>query len=359
MFVTQRGLLFAIPAGLLLLTAWRDEFFRGQRPVVSRWLQFAFYAAMPLFSLHTFIFLSVILAGIFVLRAPSRRTLAIFVGSAVVPATICVLLITGRFHSSGGMHEAWGWFLNFYEKDKGWGTFLKDFGLTLPLALVTIFLAFWKKDAEARCFVLISAAVFLICSVVSFSRWEWDNMKLMMWCWLVLAPYLWSLVIRPLKWPAQVAICFLLFFSGAASLMGGLDARHGYSLASRSELASWQAAVRNIPATDRFAVMPDYNHPLILLGRRVAVGYDGHLYSHGLDYGEKMNLTKDALMGRASWQDAAPKLNVQWGALRRTDRPDFVTEGIGALYDLRPTLTPDPANPAPQPPPPQPVGLSW
>jgi hypothetical protein len=355
MFVTQRGLLFALPAGLLLLTAWRDEFFRDSRPVIARWFQFVLYAAMPLFSLHTFIFLSAMLAGIFVLRAPSRRILAIFVASAVLPATVCVLLITGKFYSSGGLHEAWGWILN----NKGWIAFLKDFGLTLPLALITLVLALWRKDAEARCFVGLAAAVFLFCCVVSFSRWEWDNMKLIMWSWLVLAPYLWSLVIRPQQWPAQAALCFLLFFSGAVSLIGGLDARHGYAIANRSELAAWQDAIRDIPATDRFAAVPDYNHPLILLGRKLAVGYDGHLWSHGLDYGEKMALTKSALRGGVSWQVAAPQLNVQWGALRRTDRPDFVTQGIGAVYDLRPCLKPDPANPAPLPPPPRPVGLSW
>jgi hypothetical protein len=361
MFVTQRGLLLALPAGLMLLTSWREEFFRGRRPPIARWLQFVLYAAMPLFSLHTFIFLSAILAGLFLLQAPSRLTLAIFVGAAVLPATACVLLVTGNFYSSGGLHLAWTWLPNFYPKpeDRGWLMVLKDFGLSLPLGLATVVIAVWKKDVEARAFVGLASAVFLICCVVAFSRWEWDNMKLMMWCWLVIAPYLWSLVIRPLQGPAQAALCFVLFFSGAASLIGGLDARHGYSIGSRSELASWQAAVKDIPATDRFAAFPDYNHPLILLGRKVAVGYDGHLWSHGLDFGEKMALTKDALRGAVSWEIAAPKLQVQWGALRRTDRPDFVSEGIGAVYDLRPCLTRDPASPAPPPPPPRPVGLSW
>lgn len=351
MFVTQRGLLFALPAGLLLLTAWREEFFRGKSPLVPRWLQFVLYAAMPLFSLHTFIFLSVMLAAIFVLRGTNRKTLARLVGSAFVPATLCVLLITGMFFSSGGLHPAWGWILN----GKGWTDFLKDFGLVLPLGAITAFLAVRGRDEEARCFVGAATALFLFCCVIAFSRWEWDNMKLMMWCWLAVAPYLWSLVIRPLKWPAQAAICFVLFFSGAVSLIGGLDARHGYSLATRSELAQWQAAVKNIPATDRFAAMPDYNHPLILLGRKLACGYDGHLWSHGLNYGEKMALTKNALSGAVGWQEAAPKLNVQWGAIRQKDRPDAVPQGVGTLYDLRQYLKPAPGSPAPPPPPPQSV----
>lgn len=351
MFVTQRGLLFALPAGLLLLTSWREEFFHGKPPVVPRWLQFVFYACMPLFSLHTFIFLSAMLAAIFLLRGTSRKTLGIFVGSAFIPATLCVLLITGMFFSTGGIKEAWGWILN----GKGWTDFLKDFGLALPLGAITAFLAVRSKDKEARCFVGAATAMFLLCCVVAFSRWEWDNMKLMMWCWLALAPYLWSLVIRPLHWSAQVALCFVLFFSGAVSLIGGLDARHGYFLASRSELAEWQATVKLIPPTDRFVAMPDYNHPLILLGRKVACGYDGHLWSHGLEYADKLALTKNVLRGAVRWDEAAPQLNAQWGAIRQTDRPDAVPRGVGTLYDLRGYLKPNPGNPALPLPPPQSV----
>ncbi len=351
MFVTQRGLLFALPAGLLLLTSWRDEFFRGKPSIVPRWLQLLLYAAMPLFSLHSFIFLSLMLAAIFLLRGSSRKTLGILVGAAFVPATLCVLLITGMFFSSGGLHLAWGWILN----GKGWPDFFKDFGLTLPLGVITTFLAVRGKDEEARCFVGGATVLFLICCVVAFSRWEWDNMKLMMWCWLVLAPYLWSLVLRPLQLPAQAALCFVLFFSGAVSLIGGLDARHGYFLASRSELAKWQAIVKPIPATDRFVAMPDYNHPLILLGRKVACGYDGHLWSHGLAYQDKMALTKDVLRGIVGWEEAAQKLNVQWGAVRQTDRPDLVPRGAGTLYDLRSYLKPNPGNRELPPPPPQSV----
>jgi hypothetical protein len=360
MFVTQRGLLFALPAGLLLLTTWREEFFRNGRPVLARWLQIVLYASMPLFSLHTFIFLSVMLAGFFLMRPSARRALVLLVGAALVPATVCVLLVTGNF-SASGLHLAWTWLPDFYAKPeaRGWITVLKDFGLTLPLGLATIALALRRKDAEAQGFVLTAAAIFLICCFVAFSVWEWDNMKLMMWSWLVVAPYLWNLVIRPLQRPAQAALCGVLFFSGAVSLIGGLDARHGYTLARRSELAFWRAAVKDIPATDRFAAVPDYNHPLILLGRKVAAGYEGHLWSHGLDYLEKMQLTGAALRGDVSWEIAAPKLNVQWGALRRTDRPDFVTGGIGAVYDLRPCLTPRPTSPTPPPPPPRPVGLPW
>jgi hypothetical protein len=64
MLVTQRGLLYALPCGLVLLRAWRDDFFREGSGLPAS-VQFFLYASMPFFSVHTFLFLSFTLAGIF------------------------------------------------------------------------------------------------------------------------------------------------------------------------------------------------------------------------------------------------------------------------------------------------------
>src|SRR5882724_3683587 len=65
MFLTQRGLLYAIPAGLLLLWHWREKFFRED--VQSRhpgplpfWVELSLYASMPLFHVHTFLALTIV-----------------------------------------------------------------------------------------------------------------------------------------------------------------------------------------------------------------------------------------------------------------------------------------------------------
>ena len=159
------------------------------------------------------------------------------------------------------------------------------------------FALYSDRDIEARCFVWAASAVFAACCVFIFAPWEWDNMKLMLWSWLVIAPYLWKKMLAPLKLPARAAVCVVLFFSGGVSLIGGLDTRHGYAIAQRSELAAWQHAIASIPPDVRFASVSDYNHPLILLGRKVACGYEGHLWSHGLDYHKKLELLDKSLNG--------------------------------------------------------------
>ncbi|MEI6336999.1 MAG: hypothetical protein WCQ57_00265 [Verrucomicrobiota bacterium] len=349
MFITQRGLLFALPAGLLLLSAWREFFFRSGRRILPPWLQGLLYAGMPLFSFHAFLFLSLILAAIFVGQKKSRRDVLVFVASAFLPATVCVVLVTGFFSASSGIRLEPSWILG----GKGAMALLWNFGLTLPLVLILAVRLGRSQDADARAFVWAALMIFLICCAVIFTPWDWDNMKLMMWSWLVVAPYLWTNLIAGLHLPVRAAICFVLFFSGAVSLVGGLDARHGYTLARRSELDAWQHAIAGIPPGTRFACVPDYNHPLILLGRKVACGYEGHLWSHGLKFQKKLALLKSALAGQTAWPIAEPVLGVEWLALRQTDysaaRPpgELPPVGIGALYDLRPLFKRDSYSQAP------------
>src|ERR1700720_3133527 len=84
MFVTQRGLLYAIPAGLILLWHWREKYFRtgqdqspqrrlgggGQSAPLPFWVELSLYASMPLFHVHTFMALSIVLVCLFVAGDP-------------------------------------------------------------------------------------------------------------------------------------------------------------------------------------------------------------------------------------------------------------------------------------------------
>ena len=399
MFVTQRGLLFALPAGLLLLCVWRERYFRSGLRVISFWLELLLYASMPLFSVHAFLFLSLVLCAIFIAsyfrpRNPgnakgsssaggaaiagvpaqtgvscrdgtgSVRELLIFVASAALPATVGILLVTGFFSASSGMRWSPAWIMG--EAGGNLWVWISNFGLALPLSVMLAFALYSDRDLEARCFVWAASALFAACCVFIFAPWEWDNMKLMLWCWLVIAPYLWRKLLAPLKLPARAAVCVILFFSGGVSLIGGLDTRHGYPLAQRSELAGWQHAIASIPPEVRFASVSDYNHPLILLGRKVACGYEGHLWSHGLNYRKKLELLDKSLHGEVDWRLSAPLLDVEWLALRQKDLPVARPPGdppaanaYGALYDLRPLLKQDPSsreNPQLRP---QSVDLSW
>ena len=348
LFVTQRGLLYALPAGLLLLASWRQRFLEKKPGPCSRplWGEALLYASMPVFHLHTFIFLSVVAATIFFLMPGSRRNLGLVVGAAFLPATLQVWCVTGHFRGASML----GWNPGWMQGDDPFFTFwLMNFGVWPLLVGTLIFRITRHRLREAAVFVAPAVAIFLACCFVKFAAWEWDNTKLMLWSYLVIQPWLWNELLA--RWPewARVMSCTLLFFSGAISLVGGISGRHtGYPIAQRSELDGVAAAVRAIPIAERFIAHPTYNHPLLLSGRILALGYPGHAWSHGLDLEPRARAVESILEGRPGWQEQARALNLRylfWGReeeehhptssqpWRQTARLAAAGEW-GALYDL-------------------------
>jgi len=326
MFVTQRGLLYALPAGLLLLVSWRDRFFRGKPGRIPLWLEVLLYSSMPLFHVHTFIFLSLLLGCWFATGIASRRAVIELVAWSVLPATALVGFVCG-FSGGGAMihlvdlTNAGPWTQgneNFFTYWFG------NFGIlpVLTLLLAGVLARSLERgkrtgDPEAAAFVFPSLAIFLFACVVILAPWDWDNIKLLLWCYLAVLPFLWRNLLA--QWPpaARAPICFALFFSGFISLFGGIDQSHkGYELAKRSELDGTKNAVRARPIDEIFAGSPAYNHPLLLLGRKMVMGYPGHLWSHGYDYQAREKKLGQLMMGDAKWREIAASLNVRylfWG----------------------------------------------
>ena len=307
MLVPQRGMLFALPAGLLLLRSWREDFF-GNGSGVPRIAQFLLYVSMPFFSVHTFLFLSLVLASIFLFQPSARWRLFVFVLAAVPLATLGVWLVTGGFSAASGVRWQPGWM----QGEDGWKFWVLNFGVLLAIAPVLFWKSIVRGTPLTRAFATVCFAVFAMCCFVSFAPWEWDNTKLLIWAWLAAAPLIWSEVLKPLPSIPRACLCVLLFFSGAVSLIGGLDNRHGYDLASRSELAATAIAFKDVPPLDRIAIDPQFNHPAILLGRPVVCGYEGHLWSHGLDYREKLTKLGLVVNQAPGWMETAQEIGAKW-----------------------------------------------
>jgi hypothetical protein len=366
MLVTQRGLLYAIPAGLLLLAEWRAQWFHqpdDAEPAARMplWVQVALYGTMPLFHLHTFMFLSALLGCWIMLgRAGVRPRLAAaedLVLWAVLPATACVSLVTGLFQrgqsAASVVHLKPGWMQGDQEFFRYW---FMNFGILpiLAVALLAWTMLRYQKSGRARdafAFVFPSLSIFGVACVVMFAPWEWDNMKIMIWAYMAILPFLHEMLLEvsggvgvPLR-----GVCYtLLFFSGFVSLVGGLDGTHtGYEIAMRSELEPVGFAVRFLPPESTFAGWPTYNHPLLLCGCKLVEGYAGHLASYGIPYEARDEELKAMMMGVPQWRAIANELNVRylfWGAREEEGYPGssqpwknlpVLAAGTwGTIYDL-------------------------
>src|SRR5438874_12558930 len=451
MFVTQRGWLYAIPAGVVLLWYWREKFFRqdvvaasaktndAEQPIAVNargyrkgplpfWVALSVYASMPLFNLHPFMALTVVLIfGLFlegpseikfivglarsegssglgrlishpktwreIFRgAPIRTHAAAMLAMALIPASFFVWLVSDHFRAASVLqwHPGWaqdspdlaapffrmGGSANFGSAtafgsllQKTWNGviapffqfWLTNFGLWVLLALALIALCGWRawkagwswgtKPPADVGFVLPAVVIFAIGYFVQTAPWDWDNLKLMVWGYFLILPFLWSDLIGRWAFPERAVTCVALFASGFITLLGGLAAGHpGFGLMDRARLDAIGTAVRPLLVEARFAAYPTYNHPLLLQGRKVVLGYPGHLWTEGFDYDKPNRELASLMRGAPNWREAAQALGVRyifWGrdetanyqgstrpwetTARRTASGDW-----GAIYDLSP-----------------------
>ena len=287
--VTQRGFLWALPAGVLLMEQWRARLDARRLPLPLG-VEIVLYVLLPFFHLHTFLFMSLLLGvAVLLARSPERRTF-FFVGcGALLPASLLVFLVTDGFSTSNGFAWQPGWM----QGDEGVLYWWWNFGLWLPLFAWTLLRAFFPSKKETmptatpstRVFLLAGGGCILLCFLFRFAPWAWDNVKLLLWGWLALAPWVWTAVMKPLLWPIRTLLLILLFGGGAMELVCGLRPQHIYSWANRQEMAEAEVLLQDLtPNKSRFAALPDTPHPLMWHGFPVALGYTGHLWSHGYSY---------------------------------------------------------------------------
>jgi hypothetical protein len=324
LFVTQRGFLYAMPAGLLLLFAWKKENFGEQREVVPLAVQALLLGAIPLFSIHAALFIGISMVGQFVFAPGCRSRMTRLAFISWPPMALFGWLVTSGCGGHSAIH-ALGWAPGWMSDGTVW-FWIWNFGITLPLLLLLLLkVTRDAADSEARAFVLPAILVFLLCMIIRFAPWPWDNMKLMIWSWVVIAPFLWNCLIKGWNGIVKGAILVLLFGSGAATLVAGLDGRHGYELIRRSLLDQAKWELREAPPDAVIACAPEYNHPVLMLGHPVVCGYEGHLWSHGLDYKGRLELLNSVMMGEPGWLQKAQSLGVSyiyWGDAEAKRWPD-------------------------------------
>ena len=86
-------------------------------------------------------------------------------------------------------------------------------------------------------FLLPATAIFVLAFFVKMAPWGWDNLKVMIWAYFIVLPFLWMRLITLWSTPVRAAVCFALFASGFVCLIGGLAAgRPGFGFSERAEL---------------------------------------------------------------------------------------------------------------------------
>ncbi|MFM1896777.1 MAG: hypothetical protein RLZZ385_1851 [Pseudomonadota bacterium] len=329
LFVTQRGIMFAIPAGLTVLSilykACRDP------AAVPRNLLLAtgvLWGGLAFFHLHSFVAVSLMVAGYAALYRQFQPLLTALI-SAVPLGGGFVLYSTELLRKAGVMRLQWGWTAGEQPLLAYWwqnlGPWLLLFGATI---LLLVWRRRWLQLAEFGFYALL----FLLFTWIMLAPWDWDNVKVLIWPYLGMLAIAWR-CLPPLSVSEPAAprsrlqhwglllssgmMALVLGFSGLVSVLSSLTPEQdSVEVYQTRELWNMEGATLGLSPDAVFIAAPTYNHGLTWLGRIRVLGYEGHTWSHGIDSGEVAAKQQRIFSGDADWRVLATEqgaTHIVWG----------------------------------------------
>lgn len=318
LLTTQRSLLFGTPLVLIALERlWRAV----QEPELRRRRRFlasagAVAGLLPLVHAHAFAVLIAVAAAL-ALLFPPRRDFSFFFGAALALAAPQALWLASGSSLQAKGFLAWqpGWdsggrnLLAFWLMNAGAFIPVLIYGClrAAPRSLVRFHLPFW--------------GLFLASNLLRLSPWIWDNIKLIFF-WLLASTPIVALVVarllrgKGLSRPAGALLLVLLVLSGGIDLGRVASRQVRLRVFDREAIAFARELAAATPPRALVLRAPVHDSLALLAGRRAVLGYLGHVWSQGLDAGDR---EKDVKRIYAGAKDAEALL--KWYAV------DFILVG--------------------------------
>ncbi|MDB5038883.1 MAG: Hydrolase of the metallo-beta-lactamase superfamily [Bacteriovoracaceae bacterium] len=287
--IPQRAFLLGFPFALgiiLFIFSWAKRSFKGTPNWKLCLLGFS-VGILTLIHPHSVLAVAIICFFLFALEPRPIKPWLLFGSTSALFATVAYFLFlkaktTQHFF---GWHGGWmsdGTTLGFF---KFWWI---NWGFFLPLAI----LGAWRTRLFKNPFVLSGFFIFVICNLIRFAPWIWDNTKLLTWSYLLLSipvvsylSFLWNKKNLVSKISA-VLLIGVTTASGALELCRLSHTDQLMSVMWPEEDIKMANQFRSISQpTDRVLVGPDdfQSWVIRLSGRQVLLGYSGTVWSYGFD----------------------------------------------------------------------------
>lgn len=315
---TQRGFLYALPVGLYLIL-------RARKKEQLSWTFGLMWGMLAFFHLHTFAIVSLIIGGESLLRRDVKR----FISSLLIAIPIGSAFV---FYSTQGLKNGsfvrwqWGWTntqtstINFLNLNFGPYLYL-IFGIAIYFAVSTFVNRRNESLSEIAKRYWLHLGLFVLFFNLIVAPWDWDNIKVLIWPYLLILGGLSTLNLQ-LRPGVQVLIAGILSFSGLKAVLPSLTSTTtAPTIYRQGELAKVKAALANAPVNSVFLAAMTHNHSLTFFGRERAIGYEGHLWSHGIQAQDQIAKLKRIFADDPAWRDLARELRVThifWGSEERT-----------------------------------------
>lgn len=341
MFIPQRSILFGWPLlffALALVIESRRLDVAEPAERVRLWTCAGIIGSLlPLVHAHSFAVLSFCVV---MLGAYTDWKLIFRFAAGVLPLALPAVIFMAT-RNSLSTSKFFGWQPGFDGgHDHILNYWMMNAGLFLPLVIIGLARA---RDASVSAPLAAPfASLFILANLFRLSPWIWDNMKFLAPAHAGLAPF--AALALAFLWRhgnAGRAAASVVFAATIAS--GLLDvskvalAGGEFQIFSSDDLAFAEKVRAATPADTVVLTAPTHNHPVLLSGRRLFYGYEGHLWSQGLTYLDRRAAAESMLRGQRPITDEVQGIRIGAVAVTSAEGPQVLDpraiEGLPSLVD--------------------------
>ncbi len=207
---------------------------------------------------------------------------------------------------------------------------LKNTGLFFVLVLFALF----SRRNRLRSFYLPAIVLFIMAELIVFQPWAWDNIKIFFVWYLfsviLVADYLDGVIGKITKKSLRrgflgiiVGICIL---SGTFSLIR--EAFSSFLLFSNTDVETAEYIRVHTPRDAVFLSSDFHNNPVsALAGRNIVMGYEGWLWSHGINYEERATDVQVLFSGTDNFSGLAAQYQIDYIYLSSREKAKYKIDG--------------------------------
>lgn len=344
-FLPQRSFLFAFPITLVALIL----LYKGVKGNRRKYFFLAgiLSGVLPLVQAHSLFLLfliSLIVCPVSIFKSKNRKAMFwdwfIFALITVFLSIPLLMVITPPQN-----------LLHFITYKPGWTAeeniiwfWLKNLGLFAPMLAISLVWLF-KKNKSLFYVYLPFLAVFILSNIFIFQPWDFDNSKLLVYWFfvscIVVAYFLYDQLFRGifLKKIAGIIIVFLMIFAGSLDLLRTFTPVTSYKIFSSNDTEVADNIKKTTSKDSIFVTAQNHNNPIAALsGRSIFLGFEGWLWSHGIDYSQREKDVHVIFLGSQESESLIKQYKINYVTIGPQERAQFsINESYFQRYQ---SLTP-------------------
>ena len=210
----------------------------------------------------------------------------------------------------------------------------KNLGLFIPM-LVFALLWLYKKNRHFFNLYIPFVFIFILCNLFIFQPWDFDNSKLLIYWFfascLVLSYFLYDQFFQEnlFRKLTGFIIVFILILSSALDIFRTFTPVTSYQIFSSLDLQIADNIKSLTPQNAVFATASVHNHPIpALAGRSTLVGFNGWLWSHGINYQKRANDLIKIFKGMPETDNLISQYHVNYVTIGPLEKQNFVVNEI-------------------------------